>query len=142
MPRTSFLNKEEPEFSPPIRTSIAPEVKGKLIVVAGERTKAIDMKTHQPGRDKELERSVRKKGDMELLSKATDGGLKQKANRRTVQAELAPTKSDNESKGRWTTGLEGDRLPKKAKNITLNFGTRSKGKTGKRHTEIRATYKK
>ena len=79
---------------------------------------------------------------MELLSKATDGGLKQKANRRTVQAELAPTKSDNESKGRWTTGLEGDRLPKKAKNITLNFGTRSKGKTGKRHTEIRATYKK
>lgn len=73
-------------------------MKGKHVARARERAKIDNKEAHLPRGDEEFESAIGKLSNAEMGSSATDGSLKDQANRAGVKAKLAPRKSNNKSK--------------------------------------------
>jgi hypothetical protein len=112
-------------------------VEGQFEQVALKGTKVSHKETNRLGRNKELENTITKLGDMKMRSRTTNGGLEEERNRVRRQMKLASAKRHNKSKGAGREVSTGNRKTQRAPNLPLNRKTGGKRKPGERGSNHR-----
>lgn len=117
----------------PVGTAMSPEVESKVVTLAGERAKIENIEPNLRRGNKELEGAIRKRRDMKMRSRTTNGSLEDGAHRGGIEMKTTPAKSYNESEGRRIQSRFGDGQAQPTTNILLNPNPRSKGESRQSH---------
>lgn len=131
-PGILFLLVERSKLSMPIRTPFSPKVKEQLVRTTLKRGRTPDEESHHKGIDKKFENSRSKPTDPKLRSRATNGGLKQKAHIFIIKAKSTSPKRNHQSKG-VKAGPQSDILSKSMPDFILNLKPRRKRETLESH---------
>jgi hypothetical protein len=117
----------------PMSTTITPKIEINFVLITGERSEIIDMKTHVSWVHHKLENPFRDLLWSKINRSATNGCLQKKSNWLLRKPELAPTKRRQEDEIMTARGRTRDRLTKTSFDCNLNSHSQRKIETLKIH---------
>lgn len=90
--------EEKVEFATPVRATIAPREEENFEGITKERTQIKDKEANRFTRNRKLESTIPQLGDIQLRSRASNGGLQEHTSRVRGETELAATEGRNKKK--------------------------------------------